>query len=189
VSAGIISARGRTIQDVKGLDESGYYDFLQTDASINPGNSGGPLCDMKGRVVGINTAIAANGQGIGFAIPINMVKQLMPMLLKDGHFTRSALGVVIRDARDLSPEEHTQLKIAGEKGAVIQQIEPGGPAEKAKIDVGDVIVGFEGKRIRTPDQLIVSIRARAVGDTVSLKVQRDGKELELQMTLEADPAK
>ena len=113
VSAGIISAKGRTRQDVP-LDPAGYYDFLQTDASINPGNSGGPLLNLKGEVVGMNSAIRGGGaQGIGFAIPINMIKQLLPMLLRDGHVTRSALGVDILDVRELGPEDRRALKLAG----------------------------------------------------------------------------
>src|SRR5208337_5498298 len=93
VSAGIVSAKGRTRDDVPLGDPSGYYNFLQTDASINPGNSGGPLLNLKGEVVGINSAIRGGGaQGIGFAIPVNMVKQLLPMLLRDGRVTRSAMG-------------------------------------------------------------------------------------------------
>ena len=183
VSAGIVSAKGRGGNDVR-LDSSGYYNFLQTDASINPGNSGGPLLNLKGEVVGMNTAIRGDGaQGIGFAIPINMVKQLMPTLIRDGKFTRSALGVVIRDARDLSPDEHKQLKIAGEKGAVIQQIEPGGPAEKAKIEVGDVIVGFEGQTIDRGSLLQWLASTSGVGKTVSVRVLRAGKPVELKVTL------
>ncbi len=183
VSAGIVSAKGRGGNDVR-LDSSGYYNFLQTDASINPGNSGGPLLNLKGEVVGMNTAIRGDGaQGIGFAIPINMVKQLMPTLIRDGKFTRSALGVVIRDARDLSPEEHKQLKIAGEKGAVIQQIEPGGPAEKAKIEVGDVIVGFEGQTIDRGSLLQWLASTSGVGKTVNVRVLRAGKPVELKVTL------
>jgi serine protease Do len=183
VSAGIVSAKGRGGNDVR-LDSSGYYNFLQTDASINPGNSGGPLLNLKGEVVGMNTAIRGDGaQGIGFAIPINMVKQLMPTLIRDGKFTRSALGVVIRDARDLSPEEHKQLKIAGEKGAVIQQIEPGGPAEKAKIEVGDVIVGFEGQTIDRGSLLQWLASTAGVGKSVNVRVLRAGKPIELKVTL------
>ena len=183
VSAGIVSAKGRGGNDVR-LDSSGYYNFLQTDASINPGNSGGPLLSLKGEVVGMNTAIRGDGaQGIGFAIPINMVKQLMPTLIKDGKITRSALGVVIRDARDLSPEEHKQLKIAGEKGAVIQQIEPGGPAEKAKIEVGDVIVGFEGQSIDRGSLLQWLASTSGVGKTVNVRVLRAGKPVDLKVTL------
>ena len=183
VSAGIVSAKGRGGNDVR-LDSSGYYNFLQTDASINPGNSGGPLLNLKGEVVGMNTAIRGDGaQGIGFAIPINMVKQLMPTLIKDGKFTRSALGVVIRDARDLSPDEHKQLKIAGEKGAVIQQIEPGGPAEKGKIEVGDVIVGFEGQQIDRGSLLQWLASTAGVGKTVNVRVLRAGKPVDLKVTL------
>lgn len=183
VSAGIVSAKGRGGNDVR-LDSSGYYNFLQTDASINPGNSGGPLLNLKGEVVGMNTAIRGDGaQGIGFAIPINMVKQLMPMLLRDGHFTRSALGVVIRDARDLSPDEHQQLKIAGEKGAVIQQIEPNGPADKAKLEVGDVIVGFEGQAIDRGSLLQWLASTAGVGKSVTVRVLRAGKPIDLKVTL------
>jgi serine protease Do len=183
VSAGIVSAKGRGGNDVR-LDSTGYYNFLQTDASINPGNSGGPLLNLRGEVVGMNTAIRGDGaQGIGFAIPINMVKQLMPPLLKDGKITRSALGVVIRDARDLSPEEHTKLKIAGEKGAVIQQIEPGGPAEKAKIEVGDLIVAFEGQTIDRGSLLQWLASTKGVGKTVTVRVIRAGKPVDLKVTL------
>ena len=183
VSAGIVSAKGRGGNDVR-LDATGYYNFLQTDASINPGNSGGPLLNLRGEVVGMNTAIRGDGaQGIGFAIPINMVKQLVPTLIKEGKITRSALGVVIRDARDLSPEEHERLNIEGEKGAVIQQIEPGGPAEKAKIEVGDVIVGFEGQTIDRGSLLQWLASTSGVGKTVGVRVSRGGKPVDLRVTL------
>lgn len=183
VSAGIVSAKGRGGNDVR-LDATGYYSFLQTDASINPGNSGGPLLNLKGEVVGMNTAIRGDGaQGIGFAIPVNMIKQLVPTLLKEGHFTRSALGVVIRDARDLTPDEHKALKIEGEKGAVIQQVEPGGPADKAKIEVGDVIVGFEGQTIDRGSLLQWLASTTGVGKTVSVRVLRKGKPVDLKVTL------
>lgn len=183
VSAGIVSAKGRGGNDVR-LDSTGYYNFLQTDASINPGNSGGPLLNLKGEVVGMNTAIRGDGaQGIGFAIPINMVKQLMPTLMKEGKITRSALGVVIRDAHDLSPEEHKRLKIDGEKGAVVQQMEPGGPAEKAKLEVGDVIVGFEGQTIDRGSLLQWLASTSGVGKTVSVRVIRAGKPVDLKVTL------
>ncbi|HSO31841.1 MAG TPA: trypsin-like peptidase domain-containing protein [Labilithrix sp.] len=183
VSAGIVSAKGRGGNDVR-LDATGYYNFLQTDASINPGNSGGPLLNLRGEVVGMNTAIRGDGaQGIGFAIPINMVKQLMPPLLKDGKITRSALGVVIRDARDLSPEEHKQLKIEGEKGAVVQQIEPNGPADKAHVAVGDLIVGFEGQTIDRGSLLQWLASTKGVGQTANVRVMRSGKPVDLKVTL------
>ena len=183
VSAGIVSAKGRGGNDVR-LDATGYYNFLQTDASINPGNSGGPLVNLRGEVVGMNTAIRGDGaQGIGFAIPINMVKQLMPPLLKNGHITRSALGVVIRDARDLSPEEHKQLKIEGEKGAVVQGIEPNGPADKAKLAVGDLIVGFEGQTIDRGSLLQWLASTKGVGQTANVRVLRGGKSIEIKVVL------
>ncbi len=183
VSAGIVSAKGRGGNDVR-LDATGYYNFLQTDASINPGNSGGPLLNLRGEVVGMNTAIRGDGaQGIGFAIPINMVKQLMPPLLKDGKITRSALGVVIRDARDLSPEEHKQLKIEGEKGAVVQQIEPNGPADKAHVAIGDLIVGFEGQTIDRGSLLQWLASTKGVGQTANVRVIRSGKPVDLKVTL------
>ena len=183
VSAGIVSAKGRGGNDVR-LDSSGYYNFLQTDASINPGNSGGPLVNLKGEVVGMNTAIRGDGaQGIGFAIPINMVKQLMPPLLKDGRITRSALGVVIRDARDLSPKEHQQLKIEGDKGAVVQQIEPNGPADKAHLAVGDLIVGFEGQTIDRGSLLQWLASTKGVGQTATVRVIRGSKAVEVKVVL------
>jgi serine protease Do len=186
VSAGIVSAKGRTKEDVP-LDPAGYYDFLQTDASINPGNSGGPLLDLKGEVVGINSAIRGGGaQGIGFAIPINMVKQLLPMLLRDGHVTRSALGVRILDSRLLSKEDRQVLGIAeGERisGAVIGDVNPGGPADKAGLQRGDIIVGFEGQPIERFGQLPWLASTAGVGRTVTLRVQRMGKRFELKVTL------
>lgn len=183
VSAGIVSAKGRGGNDVR-LDATGYYNFLQTDASINPGNSGGPLLNLRGEVVGMNTAIRGDGaQGIGFAIPINMVKQLVPTLIKEGKITRSALGVVIRDARDLSPDEHKRLMIEGEKGAVIQQVERDGPAERAKIEVGDVIVGFEGQTIDRGSLLQWLASTSGVGKTVNVRVLRHGSPVDLKVTL------
>src|SRR5262249_25647374 len=116
VSAGILSAKGRTRDDLKGLDQSGYFNFLQTDAAINQGNSGGPLLNLAGQVVGINAAIRANANSIGFAIPINMVKQLLPILLRDGKITRSSLGVY---ADRLNEADAVRLKRADRKGAWI----------------------------------------------------------------------
>jgi serine protease Do len=132
----------------------------------------------------MNTAIRGGGaQGIGFAIPINMVKQLMPTLLKDGHVTRSALGVRIRDVRELSPEDKTQLKLEGDKGAVIEYLEPGGPAEKAKLEVGDVIVGFDGQNIERGSLLQWLASTAGVGKTVTVRIVRAGRPFEMKMTL------
>ena len=143
VSAGIVSAKGRTGSDVRGLgDGSGYYNFIQTDAAINPGNSGGPLLDLGGRVVGINTAIRANANSIGFAIPINMVKELLPRLIKDGKVVRSAIGIRVSSLVD---EDTTRLGLGDGAGALVRSVVPGGPADKAGVQVDDVITAFEGE--------------------------------------------
>jgi len=186
VSAGIISAKGRTQQDVP-LDPSGMYDFLQTDASINPGNSGGPLLNLKGEVVGMNSAIRGGGaQGIGFAIPMNMIKQLLPMLLRDGHVTRSALGVIIRDVHELEPDEREAVGLAegqSMNGAVVYGVSPGGPADRAGLEQGDIIVGFDGTAIDRKAQLQWLASTAGVGHTVTLRVQRSGKLFDQRVTL------
>ncbi|GAA3697581.1 hypothetical protein GCM10022399_12400 [Terrabacter ginsenosidimutans] len=188
VTTGIISALNRPVTPGEG-SESSYINAIQTDAAINPGNSGGPLLDMSGKVIGVNSAIArvpgtsgstGGSIGLGFAIPSDQARRTADQLIATGKATHPVIGVKLN--RTFSGE-------GAEVDDAADAVTAGGPAAKAGVKAGDVIVGFEGKRIRTPDQLIVSIRARAVGDTVSLKVRRDGKELELQMTLEADPAK
>jgi serine protease Do len=194
VSAGIISAKGRSVDEPldeeqprnpfeRPRDPSGYYSFLQTDASINPGNSGGPLLDLQGDVVGINTAIRGDGaQNIGFAIPINMVKQLLPMLLRDGHVTRSALGVRVVSARKVAPEDRTLLKI-GDKGVVIRDVVPGGASDKAGLQPGDLIVAFDGEATDREEKLKWLASIAGVGRQVTLRVQRDGKTFDLRVTL------
>jgi serine protease Do len=184
VSAGIISAKGRTNQDVKGLDESGYYDFLQTDASINPGNSGGPLLDMSGRVVGINTAIRAQANNIGFAIPVNMVKELLPTLLKNGKIERSAIGVHVSA---LMPEDISRLALPNEAGAIVRFVVPGGPADRAGLRPDDVILSFDGHAIGSPDRLRWLASLAGVGRNVTLRVVRGTRTFDLKMTLEALP--
>jgi serine protease Do len=171
VTAGIVSAKGRVIG-------SGPYDnFIQTDASINPGNSGGPLINMKGEVVGINTAIVASGQGIGFAIPINMAKEITPQLQEKGRVTRGLLGVVLQD---LTPELAKSLGLKENKGALVSQVSPDGPADKAGIKQGDVIVHFDGTVINDSHDLPRVVASTPVGKTVKIRVVRDGKEIDLQ---------
>jgi serine protease Do len=184
VSAGILSAKGRTISDVKGLDESGYYDFLQTDASINPGNSGGPLLDMAGNVVGINTAIRAQANSIGFAIPINMVKELLPRVLKDGHIKRSAIGVHVAS---VLPEDMERLKLTDEGGALVRVVVPGGPADRAGLQVDDVIQAFEGEALTGPERLRWVASLAGVGKPVTLRVSRAGRVFDLKVTLDELP--
>lgn len=183
VSAGIVSAKGRGRDDVP-LDPSGYYSFIQTDASINPGNSGGPLLNLRGEVIGMNSAIRGGGaQGIGFAIPINMVKQILPALLRDGHLTRSALGVGILDSRDLSPEDRKELKLGEEKGALIRSIEPNGPAAQAKLEVGDLIVAFDGQPVERSSLLQWKASTLGVGKEATIRVIRAGQPFDLKVTL------
>jgi serine protease Do len=172
VTAGIVSAKGRVIG-------SGPYDnFIQTDASINPGNSGGPLINMNGEVVGINTAIIASGQGIGFAIPINMAKEIAPQLQKKGHVTRGLLGVSIQD---VTPELAKSFGLKEKKGALVAGVIPGGPAEKAGIEQGDVIMKFNGQTVAESKDLPRIVASTPVGKTVTVLVIRDGKEVERQV--------
>jgi serine protease Do len=185
VSAGILSAKGRTKEDVKGLDESGYFNFLQTDASINPGNSGGPLLNLRGEVVGINAAVRANANSIGFAIPINMVKQILPMLIRDGKIRRSKIGVSV-DA--LSTIEAGRLRRPDRKGALVMSVERGGPAERAGIAPDDVIVGFDGKGISDPNELRWLASIAGVNKVASVRIARGDRELEVRVTLGELPA-
>jgi serine protease Do len=180
VSAGILSAKGRTKDDVKGLDPSGYFNFLQTDASINPGNSGGPLLNLRGEVVGINAAVRANANGIGFAIPINMVKQLLPMLLRDGKIRRSAIGVTV-DA--LNGVEAGRLKRPDRKGAWVKSVLGGGPADRAGLAPDDVIIAFDGKAICDPNELRWLASIAGVSKVTQVRVARGERVFDLRVTL------
>jgi serine protease Do len=180
VSAGILSAKGRTREDVKGLDASGYFNFLQTDASINPGNSGGPLLNLRGEVVGINSAVRANANSIGFAIPINMVKQLLPMLLAEGHVRRSAIGVKVDT---LNAVEVARLHRPDRRGAWVKEVVSGGPAETAGIAPDDVILAFEGKVIADPNELRWLASIYGVNKTATVRVARGERVFDLKVKL------
>ena len=174
MSLGVVSAPARS------LGEDNPMVYVQTDASINPGNSGGPLINMKGEVVGINTAIIADGQGIGFAIPINMAKEIVPQLEEKGHVTRGWLGVSIQE---MTPELAKSLGLKEKKGALVAQVISGGPAEKAGIEQGDVIVEFDGKEIVDSKDLPHTVASKPVGKSVTVKVSRNGKVIERQVKL------
>lgn len=174
VTAGIISAKGRVI------GAGPYDDFLQTDASINPGNSGGPLINTRGEVVGINTAIIAGGQGIGFATPINMAKEILPELKEKGKVTRGWLGVMIQH---ITPELAKSFGLKEEKGALVADVTPGGPADKAKIKRGDVIIEFDEKPIREMSELPRIVAMTPVGKEVKVKVLRNGREKAFRVVL------
>jgi len=166
VTAGIISAKGRVI------GSGPYDDFIQTDASINPGNSGGPLFNAKGEVIGINTAIVAGGQGIGFAIPVNMAKSIIPQLRETGKVARGWLGVSIQPVtRELSQA----FGLEDERGALVSEVTPESPAQKAGIRAGDVIVEFDGKAIKEMNDLPRIVAGTSAGKKVEIKVLREKK--------------
>jgi len=177
VTAGIVSAKGRNIG-------AGPYDnFIQTDASINPGNSGGPLINLQGEVVGINTAIFSRGGGnigIGFAIPINLVKELLPQLKSKGKVTRGWLGVVIQG---VTPAIAESLGMDEARGALVANVSSDGPAEGAGVQIGDVIIEFGGQRVKESNNLPIIVARTPVGKKVSVVVLRDGKEVKLSVTI------
>jgi len=174
VTSGIVSAKGRVI------GAGPYDDFIQTDASINPGNSGGPLLNMKGEVIGINTAIVPDGQGIGFAIPVNTAKPLIPQLEANGEVTRGYLGANIQS---LTSDLSKALKLEQEKGALVADVVSGGPADKAGIKSGDVIVRFDGKPVRDGHDLPAMVAGTKIGSEVPIVVVRNGKELKVSAVI------
>ncbi|MEJ2091621.1 MAG: DegQ family serine endoprotease [Syntrophobacterales bacterium] len=174
VTSGIVSAKGRVIG-------AGPYDnFIQTDASINPGNSGGPLFNMNGEVVGINTAIIPQGQGIGFAIPVNTVKPLVPQLETKGEVTRGYLGVTIQT---ITPALAKALKLPDRKGALVSDVLANGPAAKAGIQRGDVIVSYNGKEVPDIHKLPTLVAATPVGHQATVTVLRNGEKLQLPVNV------
>lgn len=170
VTAGIVSAKGRVI------GAGPYDDFIQTDASINPGNSGGPLFNLKGEVIGINTAIIASGQGIGFAIPISMAKNFIPQLIEKGKVARGYLGIGIQD---VTPELAKSFGLSTEMGALIANVYPGGPANKAGIQPGDLVLSFNGKPIQNPHDLPVFVSQTAVHSQATVELLRKGEKKSL----------
>jgi serine protease Do len=172
VTFGIVSAKYRQIG-------AGAYDnFIQTDASINPGNSGGPLLNMKGEVIGINAAIfsqSGGSEGIGFAIPINMVQDLLPQL-RQGKVRRSYLGVIVQD---ITPELKAKLKLGTDNGALVSDVVSDGPAGKAGVRRGDVIVSFDGKTVRSSRELPLIVAAAPIGKKAIIEIMRMGKKMML----------
>ena len=181
VTMGMVSAKDRA---TLGLD---YEDFIQTDAAINPGNSGGALVDTEGRLIGINTAILSHSggnQGIGFAIPTNLAHDVMESLVKDGKVTRGYLGVSIQD---VTPALAKQFKLDDQKGALVGDVVPKGPADKAGFKSGDVILAFDGKDVRDSRHLKMQVAHTKPGETVSIKVIRDGSSKTLKATIKELP--
>ncbi|HET6344173.1 MAG TPA: Do family serine endopeptidase [Myxococcota bacterium] len=182
VSVGIISAKQR--RDIAPSGRQGLYDFLQTDASINPGNSGGPLINLQGEVIGINSAINAQGQGIGFAIPINMVKDMLPQLQKGGRFVRSWIGIKIQP---LNAELAQSYGLQEPRGVLVAEVVKEGPGARAGLREGDIILEFDGKRLNRGSDLQLFASMAGVGKSVPLLVWRDKAEKKLDVKLEAFP--
>jgi Do/DeqQ family serine protease len=188
VTSGIVSAKGR-----RGINRDGYEDFIQTDASINPGNSGGALINLNGELVGINTAIysqSGGNIGIGFAIPVNIAKLIMTQILEFGGVKRGLLGVSIRD---FSAETAEALGMDTEEdhGAFIEEISPESAAEKAGLQVGDVIIKVDGEKISDAGELRTSIGLKRSGAKIKLQIIREGKTKNISATLQditSDPA-
>jgi serine protease Do len=182
VTTGIVSAMGRA--GAVGLD---YEDFIQTDAAINPGNSGGALVDAEGRLVGINTAIlsrSGGNQGIGFAIPVNLARDVMENLVKDGHVTRGYLGVMIQD---LTPGLAREFQLKDNTGALVGEVTPRSPAEKAGLKAGDIVTEFNGKKVTDSRHLKLEVARIKPGDSVSVKVLRDGASKSFEVTVKEMP--
>jgi serine protease DegQ len=186
VTAGIVSALGRTGLGIEG--PGGYEDFIQTDAAVNPGNSGGALVDLDGKLVGINTAIVAAGGrgnvGIGFAVPINMAQRIESQLREFGEVRRGRIGIGIQDVtQDLSEA----LKLDVQSGAIVTQVEPGSPGERAGIKVDDVVTELNGVPLQGADDLRTKVGLMRLGTQVSLTLLRDGRKQTVTTKIEAAP--
>lgn len=178
VTAGIVSAKGRS------LGFGAYDDFIQTDASLNPGSSGGPLFNLKGEVVGVNTAIVARGQGIGFAIPIDMAEFVIEQLKSGGKVVRGWLGVYVQK---VTPEIASSFGLNEDEGALVSDLAPDSPAEKAGIIRGDVIVEYDGQKVNDVSDLTNMAAVTPPGTEVSVKVIQDGKTKNMKVKLEKFP--
>ncbi|NLD04725.1 MAG: Do family serine endopeptidase [Synergistaceae bacterium] len=176
VTVGVVSAKNRTLQ-APGVNFQG---FMQTDAAINPGNSGGPLIDLSGRVIGINTAIVPYAQGIGFAVPINMAKQIMDDLIRHGEVRRGWLGVTVQP---LTAALVDAYKIPVKEGSIVADVQPGSPAEKYGLKRGDVIVSISGKAVKNSQDVVFSVRNKLAGDKVEFEIYRDGKKKAIEVVL------
>uniref|UniRef100_Q024W1 Protease Do n=1 Tax=Solibacter usitatus (strain Ellin6076) TaxID=234267 RepID=Q024W1_SOLUE len=180
MTAGIISAKERDVDPTMQ-----FQHFLQTDAAINPGNSGGPLLNIRGEVIGINTAIATHSggnQGVGFALPVNTAAQVYNDIIKNGKVTRGSIGISFTPSE--TDRARANLKVAGAKeGVFVEQVTPGGPSEKAGMKDGDVIVAINGKPVHDGNQLIGTVTATPLGNALNITVDREGKRHELKVVV------
>jgi len=178
VTVGVLSATGRSIVG----EDKQYQDLLQTDAAINPGNSGGPLADLSGSVIAINTAIIPFAQGIGFSIPVNLVKHVVTQLIKTGHMQWPYFGVALEP---VTPQAAAYFKAPSTLGAIVAKVMPGSPAESAGIERGDIVVAIAGQTCENPDDVTHAIHKHKIGEVVPMKLYRHGKEIDCQVTLGA----
>ena len=183
VTTGIVSFKGR--RDVNPSGKPGYYDFIQTDAAINPGNSGGPLLDARGAVIGINSAVNPSGQGIGFAIPIEQLRDVAPQLAATGHVVRSYLGISIQES--MSAELAESFGVPGGKGVVVTDVSENGPAGRAGVKPGDVILSFDGEPLAESYRLRWLTARATPGKRVRIGLWRAGKALEIPVVLREKP--
>ncbi len=183
VTVGIVSAKGRSDLNIVG-GEATYQNYIQTDASINFGNSGGPLVNLKGEAIGINTAINPSGQGIGFAIPINMAKGITQELIASGRVRYGYLGIVLQEL-DETLAQGMGLDI--KHGIVVRQVQSNTPADRAGLQTGDVIVKYDGEDVRDDSKFRLKVASTPVGQTVPMVVVRDGKQREVKVTLGERP--
>jgi serine protease Do len=179
ITAGVLSAKGRG-----GMGANEIEDYLQTDASINPGNSGGPLIDLDGNVLGINTMIIGHASGIGFAIPSNLARKVSTELLQKGDVSRAWIGV---SYQELTPELASGFGVQRTRGALVNEVVPNGPAAKAGVRPGDIIVDIQGREVREGRDLLRAVLQYPVGEKLSLTVLRDGSQQKLQVTTAARP--
>ncbi len=182
VTGGIVSALGRT-----GLGINTFENFIQTDAAINPGNSGGALIDASGNLIGINTAIfsrSGGSMGIGFAIPVSTAKMVLDQIVKNGTVTRGWIGV---EVQEITPPIAESFKLGGTRGALIAGVLRGGPADKAGVKPGDVLVEVEGRPVADPTSMLNLIAALPPGKPATVKVKRSGQEIEATITVGRRP--
>jgi serine protease Do len=182
VTVGVVSAKGRT--DVTPNGRDGDFDYMQVDASINPGNSGGPVLDMNGEVVAIANAVNVAGQGIGFAIPVDIAKAVLPHLHKHGRVRRGWMGISVQDC---TPDVAETYGVVSERGVVVSGVQEGSPASRAGLRVGDVIEGLDTTQVERAHKLRWQVAARGVGRHVVLRVRRGTQPLKMRVRLEAPP--
>jgi serine protease Do len=183
VTVGVVSAKGRRI----GISQetSSFESFIQTDAAINFGNSGGPLISLSGHVVGINTAINWGSENIGFAVPVNVLRQVLPQLREEGRVRRGFLGVTVSD---LTPRAAEAFGLDSTDGAMVNQVQEGQPADKAGLKHGDVILEVDGHKVANTRELLDYVSSQAPDTTVKLDILRDGKRLKKSVTLTERPS-